>query len=204
VNEDRTRTLLVVGAIVLALLAIGSGAMIALSSDEEAPDTPSPTTEPTSASTPTETSSPTPADTPSESPTDETSESPVLADGRHFVYVAEAARREDAPSTVTFNLAYFFDGERAEQEAAERGDEVVNDYYIVDDNPRLRTLPLADEVDVRYIPVGRCCDLEEGEIDAWLESILEVNPNDYAGKDAAWWFVVDGGQITRIEQQYLP
>ena len=59
-NEDRTRTLLVVGAAVLALLAIGSGAMIALSGDgEEVSDTLSPTTEPRSTSTPTGTAAPT-------------------------------------------------------------------------------------------------------------------------------------------------
>lgn len=204
-NEDRGRTLLVVGAIVLVLLAVGSGAIIAASSDgEEASDTPRPTTQPTSASTPTATTSPTRAETPSGSPTDQPSESPVLADGRHFVYVTEATPREDADSTVTFDLAYFFQGDRAEEEAAERGDEVVNDSYIVNDNPRLRTLPLADTVDVRYIPVDACCDLQEGNLDAWLESILETNPTDYPGKDAAWWFVVDGGHIIRIEQQFLP
>ncbi len=48
------KTLVVVGAVVLALLAVGSGAMIALSGDgEKVPDTPSPTTEPASTSAPT-------------------------------------------------------------------------------------------------------------------------------------------------------
>lgn len=204
-NEDRSRTLLVIGAIVLGLLAIGSGAMIALSSDgAESAVGASPTTEPTSASTPTATTSPTSAETPSASPTGEPTESSVLADGRHFVYVTGAAPPGAEPSTVTFDLAYFYRGDRAEQEADERGDEVVNDYYIVNDNPRLRTLPLADTVEVRYISVDRCCDLQDGDVDAWLESILETNPTDYPGKDAAWWFVVDGGHITRIEQQFLP
>ena len=80
----------------------------------------------------------------------------------------------------------------------------MNDYYIVNDNPRLRTLPLADVVVVRYIPVDQCCDLQDGNVDAWLESVLETNPTDYPGKDAAWWFRVEGGLITRIEQQFLP
>ena len=47
------KMLLVVGAVVLALLAVGSGAMIALSGDgEKVSDTPSPTTEPPSTSAP--------------------------------------------------------------------------------------------------------------------------------------------------------
>lgn len=29
-------------------------------------------------------------------------------------------------------------------------------------------------------------------------------PTDYAGKDAAWWFRVEDGLVTRIEQQFLP
>lgn len=200
-NDDRRRTLLVVAAIVLGLLSIAGGAVIALSDDEEAAETASPTPETTSIGTPAPTSpSETASTTPSTSPTG----SPVLADGRHFVYVTEAARPEDGASTVTFDLAYFYRGERAEVEAAERGDEVVNDYYIVNDNPRMRTLPLADIVVVRYIPVDQCCDLQDGNVDAWLESILETNPTDYPGKDAAWWFRVEGGLITRIEQQFLP
>ena len=204
-NEDRRRTLLVVGAIVLGLLSIAAGAVIALSGDERAAEAPNSTPEttettPTGPQTPTPTASETESTTPSTSPT----ESPVLADGRHFVYVTEGARREDGSSTVTFDLAYFYRGGRAEQEAAERGDEVVNDYYIVNENPRLRTLSLADAVVVRYIPVDQCCDLQDGNVDAWLESVLETNPTDYSGKDAAWWFRVEGGQITRIEQLFLP
>jgi hypothetical protein len=74
----------------------------------------------------------------------------------------------------------------------------------VNDNDRLRTLPLADEVDVEYIPVGFCCELQPGNIDAWLESVLETNQTDYDGKNVPWWFTVEGCEITRIEQQYLP
>ena len=201
-NEARTRTLLIVGAIVLAVLSIAGGAMIAMSGDERAAESPIPT----SGSTPTPTETPTPAPSEASSPTPTTSPtgSPVLADGRHFVYVTDAARLEDGSATVTFNLAEFYRGERAEAEAAERGDEVVNDYYIVNENPRLRTIPLADTVTVRYIPVDRCCELHDGNLDAWLESIIETNPTHYPGKDGAWWFRVDAGLVTRIEQQFLP
>ena len=201
-NEARTPTLLIVGAIVLAVLSIAGGAMIALSDDERAAETPSPPPERTPSPTPTAT--PTASEASSPTPTASPTGPAVLADGRHFVYVTDAARLEDGSATVTFNLAEFYRGERAEAEAAERGDEVVNDYYIVNENPRLRTIPLADVVAVRYIPVERCCELQDGDIDAWLESIIETNPTDYPGKDAAWWFRVDAGLVTRIEQQFLP
>jgi hypothetical protein len=200
-DERIKRNALIVGAIVLALLSIGSGALIALSDDERA-ETPSRTPSVTATDEPSV--EPTGSPEPSGSETPEPSESPVLEDGHHFVYVTSASRQEDGSSEVTFDLAYFYVGERAEREAAEREDEVLNGYYIVNENDRLRTLPLAEGVEVAYIPVDTCCDPEPGNIDAWLEAVLETNPTDYGGTVVPWWFTVEGGEITRIEQQYLP
>jgi hypothetical protein len=199
-DERTKRTALIVGAIVLALLAIGSGALIALSSEDERAESP----------TPSVTATDEPSVEPSESPepsgseTPQPSESPVLEDGHHFVYVTSASRLEDGTSEVEFDLAYFYTDARADKEAAERGDVVEDGYYIVNENDLLRTLPLADEVQVRYIPLDFCCKLQRGNIDAWLEAVLETNQTDYQGKDVPWWFTVEGGHITKIEQQYLP
>ena len=55
-----------------------------------------------------------------------------------------------------------------------------------------------------YVPKGACCELQPGDIDAWLESILGTAQTDYP-EDVPWWITVEGdGQITRIEQQFLP
>ena len=197
-DERSKRNALTIGAIALALLSVVAGALIALSDDAEPVAAPSPT--PSATATVEPTGSPEPTETPEPS----RSESPVLEDGHHFVYVTSASRLEDGTSEVEFDLALFYVGERAEQEAAERDDEVVNGYYIVNDNDRLRTLPLAEEVEVDYIPVDACCDLQSGDVNAWLEAVLETNPTDYGGTDVPWWFTVDGGEIARIEQQYLP
>ena len=59
-------------------------------------------------------------------------------------------------------------------------------------------------MEVEYIPSSQCCELQPGDIDAWVEAVLETNPTDYAGTNVPWWFTVEGGEITRIEQQYLP
>ena len=200
-DERTKRNALIVGAIVLALLSIGAGALIALSENERAQ-----ATSPTPISTPSQSSEPSGSSEPSPSSTPEPSASPssALDDGRHFVYVETAFQRANGSARVRFDLAYFYTGARAASEAAEHGDEVTDGYYIVNDNPRLRTLPLADDVEVEYVPVGACCDLQPGNIDAWLESINETNQTDYEGKDVPWWFTVEGGLITRIEQQYLP
>jgi hypothetical protein len=199
-NERTRRNAIIAGAIALAFLSIVAGALIALSDDEERVQRsgPNPSATPTRTSEPSETPEPTQTSEPSEP------QAPSLEDGHHFVYVKTATRTEDGRTRVRFDLAYFYQGERAEREAAERGDEVVSGYYIVNDNPRLRTLPLADEVEVEYIPSSQCCELQPGNIDAWVEAVRETNPTDYPGTNVPWWLTVEGGLITGIEQQYLP
>jgi hypothetical protein len=200
-NEHTKRNALIVGAILLALLSIGAGALIALTDDERAQ-----TTGPTPSSTPTQTPGPSGSSEPSASVTPEpsVSESPALEDGHHFMYVKKVLLLPDGSRRVRFDLAYFFTGAKAEAAAADHGDEVVDGYYIVNDNTRLRTLPLADDVEVGYVPESNCCELQPGNIDAWIEAISATNPTDYAGTNVPWWFTVEAGQITRIEQQYLP
>jgi hypothetical protein len=201
-DERMKRNVLIVGAIVLALLSIGSGALIALSGDDERAETPSETPSVTATDEPS--GEPTESPEPSASETPEPSESPNLEDGHHFVFVKGGLLAPDGTRRVRFDLAYFLTGDEAEEAANAHGDEFVNDYYIVNDNDRLRLLPLADEVEVEYIPVGACCDLQAGNVDAWLEAVLGTNQTDYGGKDVPWWFTVEGGEITKIEQQYLP
>jgi len=118
--------------------------------------------------------------------------------------VETAFRPANGAARVRFDLAYFYTGAKAASEAAERGDEVTDGYYVVNDNPRLRTLAIADDVEVEYVPVDNCCELRSGDIDAWLEGVLATNPTDYAGTNVPWWITVEGGAITRIEEQYLP
>jgi hypothetical protein len=146
------------------------------------------------------TSSPTPEDTGSPSP-----KPASLEDGRHFVFAKEVADRSGGPQ-LRFDLAYFLTGDEATQAAKDHGDEYPppNDYYIVNDNPKLRWLPVSASVKVKYIPNEMCCDLAAGNFDAWAEAVNETSQTDYAGKLAPWWITVSDGQIAKIEQQYLP
>jgi hypothetical protein len=146
------------------------------------------------------TESPSPDDTSSPSP-----EPASLEDGRHFIFAVKEADKDGGPQ-LKFDLAYFLTGEEAEQAAMDHGDEVPvpNDYYIQNDNPKLRWLPVSDSVKVKYIPNEMCCDLVTGNFDAWSEAVNETNQTDYAGKLAPWWITVSGGQIVKIEQQYIP
>jgi hypothetical protein len=130
---------------------------------------------------------------------------PSLEDGRHFVY-AVSTKQKRGSSQLRFDLAYFLTGHAATKAAKDHGDEhpPPNDYYIVNDNPLLRWLPVSPTVHVRYIPTMQCCDLVMGDYDAWAASIAGTMQTDYPGKDVPWWITVSGGQIVKIEQQYLP
>ena len=185
---------IVVGAIVLLAVAFGGGYLLA-GGDDEAPSSP-PAASPSPSIEPTASDHVTPTPSVSASPSPE----PVLVDGRHFVYARSA---KPAPASLRFDLAEFLTGEAAQEAAEEHGDEVVNDYYIVNDNARLRTLAVAGDAGVRYIPIGTCCDLVAG---TWQQFVEAVNATAQTDLDASapWWITVRDEQIVRIEQQYLP
>jgi hypothetical protein len=151
---------------------------------------------------PTETGSPEPTESagPSETP------APELEDGRHFGFIRSI---DVAAQTMRFDLAYFLTGDEANQAAAEHGDEVPvpNDYYIVNDNPRLRTLAIAPDAEVWVIDWTACCDLVPGEIQPFVDAFAtRHHPWDalYQGSQAPYWLTVEDGVVVKIEVQYLP
>jgi hypothetical protein len=162
------------------------------SSPPTAPETTSPTQEPSE--------TPEPSETESQTPVSE------LEDGRHFGSIVSI----DVPTqTMLFDLAYFLTGDEANQAAAEHGDEVPvpNDYYIVNDNPRLRTLAIAPNVDVWVIDWSNCCELVHGEAQPFMDAFATKNPAWdalYQGSEAPYWVTVADGVVVKIEVQYLP
>lgn len=126
-----------------------------------------------------------------------------LEDGRHFGYI-EAI--DPTVRTIVFDLAYLLTGDEANQAASEHGDEVPvpNDYYIVNDNDRRRTLTLAPHVRIlvleRFGP-----DLVRGEFNGFVEG-FDANDfeGQYHGSAGSYWVVVRGGLVVRIQEQYFP
>lgn len=92
---------------------------------------------------------------------------------------------------VAFDLACYYIGAAAEAEAAKRGDEVDNDYYVVNENPQVRTVTLADGATATCVQLG-----------AGVESV-DCTPADVGG-DWAVWLRVQGGEVDRIVEQYAP
>lgn len=179
---------------------------------KKAPDTtaasPSPSPTPTESAGPTETP-PTPPE-PTEEPTTTPAPSPVISDGKHFVYLRKIAI-DGAAGAVTFDLAYFLTGQEAIDAADADGnlppDGVLpNDYYIQNDNPKLRTMMLAPNgVKVRVLDWTNCCQLKNGNLIALADAIAKKDPTgEYAGKRSPYWITVAGGKIVKIEEQFLP
>jgi hypothetical protein len=150
-----------------------------------------------------------PSPTPSEEPTESPPAQPNLEDGRHFGYVRSV---DAAGSTLVLDLAEFYSGDEANEIAAERGDEVPvpNDYYIVNDNPRLRTLVLSPDVELVLLDWNRCCDETFGPtVEQFAAAVADGEPVEIDGHltygaQSQYWLTVAGGVVTAIEEQYLP
>ena len=143
------------------------------------------------------TESPPPTQSPSPSP-------PALPDGRHFVYVKKLLGTPP-DATLTFDLAEFLTGEAAAQAAADHGDESPppNDYYIVNDNPKLRTMLVAPDVTIQAIDWTNCCELTDVPYTDWAASLTA--PTDALhGALSQYWLTLADGSIVTIEEQYLP
>jgi hypothetical protein len=132
----------------------------------------------------------------------------LLEDGRHFGYV----RSVDADAgTIEFDLAYFLSGEEANAayQAAGGTGPVPNDHFVVNDNPKLRTLPLAPDVRLRLLDWNHCCEkFFDGDLALFGQAIEEqgdVTDGDliYRGQ-SQWWITVENGFVTEIEEQYSP
>lgn len=107
------------------------------------------------------------------------------ADGWWYGTVATSTDAMD------FDLACYHTGASAEAEAASRGDEVTNDYYVVDDNPSRRDLPASGEATASCVELGDELQMVDGD------------PADVTGEWAVWIRVV-GGVVDRIVEQCAP
>ncbi len=120
-----------------------------------------------------------------------------LPDGEWFGYLDEVAATE-----LTFDLACWFSLPASAQAAAEDGEESPppNDYYVRNNNPMLRTVPVADEVQVSWLPSMGGPDLATIDYAAWITARAERGNLGQPGV----WLVVTDGEVTSITEQYVP
>jgi hypothetical protein len=133
-----------------------------------------------------------------------------LEDGRHFGYVTSVDVEE---RTIVFDLAIWLSGDeadRAYQDATGETGPVPNDYYVVNDNPKLRTLTLAPDVRVRLLDWNDCCGtFFDADLDVWARAVvrnrhIDVNGREYSNNSRQVWITVQDGVVTLVEEQYTP
>jgi hypothetical protein len=132
-----------------------------------------------------------------------------LEDGRHFGFIRSV---DVAGRRVDFDLAYWLSGEEANQayqEATGLTGPVPNDHFVVNDNPKLRALPLSPDLRLRLLDWNHCCEaFFDGDLALFAQAIEtqgDVVDGDlrYSGQ-SQWWITVEDGVVTEIEEQYSP
>ncbi|NNF56197.1 MAG: GerMN domain-containing protein [Acidimicrobiales bacterium] len=121
----------------------------------------------------------------------------TLPAGRWFGFISEANAEE-----LSFDLACWFGGTAAEAAASEDGEESPppNDYYIRNDNDRLRTHAVDSATQVKWLPEpGNPESVVETPYATWLdEFLLRSIISGY------WITVEDDSHVIAIEEQYVP
>lgn len=142
--------------------------------------------------------------TPTGSPTASTTpDAGAEQDGRYFAYIR--AVQIGASGRIIADYAQFLTGDAALTEAKKRGiPEVPNGFLIVNDNTKLRTLPLPENAAVRLAseaqgvrPEGydiALADFARSFTDRTIPQLQQV----------PYWLTVKSGAVVRIEEQYLP
>ena len=138
-------------------------------------------------------------------PEQRTPEANGLPDGRSPVFIRsiDAERR-----TITFDLIQLLTGDAAAKrwEKADPGPigGPQHHYLIINDNPRLRTLPVREKATIQM--VGRSATIPQPTKKVLLSGAPGHFPGlpSYMREAAPFWLTVAGGEVTAIEQQYVP
>jgi hypothetical protein len=134
--------------------------------------------------------------------------SPVLEDGRHPAYLVAL---DVSGRTVTVDVIQFLTGDEAiaayrEDTSEDPEGDPPNDYFIRNENPLLRTLPVAAEVAVTVVRLGEPSGA--GSVPSTFEDLpAHLDEQPPAEGRLAWnpyWLTVEGGEVVAIDEQYLP
>jgi hypothetical protein len=178
----------------LRILAATIVAMGTAACSPQSPDAPPPpaTTTPAVSSPP---GSGTAVSSPAAAATTKASPAAALNDGRWPGYL----KKIDGDTAVRMDLVEFLTGDAAAKAWKKKypdSDEETppNDYFIVNDNTKVRILPLASSVVVKVVGANvPAADkkIPLADLDGFLDNTL-------------FWFTVKGGKVSQIEQQFLP
>ena len=111
-----------------------------------------------------------------------------------------AVRDVDGTLQVDVDRVDMLGGAEAQAAAAAAGDEINNDYYVVNDNPRVRTYRLSAEVVVwGDIGFGHPGNPQRVTADEWRRFVATQQ-----GRQTLFHFDLEDGAVVGIEEQYRP
>lgn len=189
-----------------AVIAAGAALGVVVLGDDGDDGSRTPTTESTTTEAPATDEPTTTADDAAVPPPpgSEAPAAPVIEDGRHAVHLTGLAVEA---RTIEFDVIQWLTGEAArEAYTADHPDDPgypPNDYYIVNENPRLRVLPVADDVTVTVLEHGfEPMQIAFEDLPAFLAG--DAFPDDQSLWHSPFWLTVRDDTITAIEEQYIP
>lgn len=136
--------------------------------------------------------------------------SPMANDVSHqATFITKNGVADGGDPTLTFDYVQWLTGSAATKAAKAHGDTVENDYYVVNDNPKLRTFPVAPSVVIVLHPgngpqYSRTFTLDE------FKSLMAAETATYAGRFYSWspettyYVTIKNGKVTRIDHQWVP
>jgi hypothetical protein len=143
-----------------------------------------------------------PAPTPAPAP------DPILADGRHPAYLTAV---DVTGGTVQFDVVQYLTGEAAREYAEheyeeEYGEEIEYEYdsYTVNENPRLRSLPVAPGVAITVLRTADSSIDPHGIAFADLPAYLDGLPSNTPGVlgSNVYWLTVRDDTVVAMEEQF--
>ena len=145
----------------------------------------------------------------SDAPATSAPAAPVLADGRSAVYLTGL---DTGKKTTTFDLIEFLTGDAAKaewkKEHPDQPDGPDNDYMIINNNKKLRTLPVDPKANCRVLATLGGIDTKTVTFTA-LPGFLKKRNKGIAVAPPQisvlpFWLTVKHGTVTGFEEQFLP
>jgi len=130
----------------------------------------------------------------------------ATAPEKQFCFMRSGTWEGSTPELIV-DYAQLLTGDEAVAAATAAGAESPppNDYFIVNDNTKLRTLPADPKMTVKVVSksdgmVSGGYSMAFGE---WYDVLIGMSGSSFV-KDMPYWITIEDGTIVAIEEQYLP
>lgn len=124
-------------------------------------------------------------------------------------FITKHGKNAEGVRTLTFDYVQFLTGSAAEKAAAKKGDTVENDYYVLNDNTKKRTFPIASDVVIVLHP-GEGPDYKRTFTSTEFRALMDDGSATKSGKNYTWsaetlfYVNVKKGKVVKIENLWVP